>query len=208
MTGDPVRYDSDPWERYYASGGPGWKGSPFSLPELNEGARVLDVGCGTGSTMIQADERGFDITGIDISESAILRCRSRLDSRGIQAPLIQYDYLNWDTSSRFDCILLHHFLSSLREKEREDAVGKTMELLSDGGLISFQDFSTGDFRFGRGEEVEYNTYLKGNGILCHFFTENEVRDLFHGCDVIVMDTGSWSMGDRIRSRIRALLRRL
>ena len=39
------------------------------------GARVLDVGCGTGLYSALLDERGYDVTGIDISETGIRKAK-------------------------------------------------------------------------------------------------------------------------------------
>jgi len=47
--------------------------SYFPPPPL----KLLDVGCGTGVLSRLLVERGYDVTGIDISENAITRCISK-----------------------------------------------------------------------------------------------------------------------------------
>jgi len=42
----------------------------------DSGARVLDVGCGVGRVASQLHDRGFDVTGIDISEPLVDEARS------------------------------------------------------------------------------------------------------------------------------------
>jgi len=41
-----------------------------------DGASVLDIGCGAGRVSHLLDERGFDVTGIDVSEPLVERARS------------------------------------------------------------------------------------------------------------------------------------
>lgn len=41
------------------------------LAELNAGARVLDFGCGNGSISAWLASRGFDVVGVDLSQSGI-----------------------------------------------------------------------------------------------------------------------------------------
>mgnify|MGYP001286285846 FL=1 len=200
----------NPWEKYYRSGNPDWKGSPFPFPGPVGDSKALDVGCGTGSTVLQALDMGYNVWGIDISGSAIEKCRARLELGGFYAHLVKCDFLEWKSDERFDTILLHHFLSSLKMDERGRAVEKAREFLYSGGIISFQDFSIDDFRYGKGKKLEENTFLKGNSLTCHFFSEDEVRDLFDDMEIMVLETRSWGMGPKgkrkLRSRIRALIR--
>jgi len=46
-----------------------------------KGARVLDVACGVGDWLALVQSRGAEISGIDISERAIDRCRQRFPHR-------------------------------------------------------------------------------------------------------------------------------
>ena len=53
------------------------------MPKLEQKAlqlakgKVLDVGCGAGSHALYLQEKGFDVTAIDISENAIKACELR-----------------------------------------------------------------------------------------------------------------------------------
>jgi SAM-dependent methyltransferase len=60
---------------------------------LAEGAagRVLDVGCGTGSTMLALAERRADVAGIDPSAPMLDAARARMELAGRAAQLIQAD---------------------------------------------------------------------------------------------------------------------
>ncbi len=44
--------------------------------QLSKG-KILDVGCGAGSHSLYLEEKGFDVTSIDISENAIKACELR-----------------------------------------------------------------------------------------------------------------------------------
>ena len=57
----------------------------FSKP-----GRLLDLGCGTGRTMLEFGRRGYDVTGVDLSPRMLQICRSRLDEAGLaDAKLIE-----------------------------------------------------------------------------------------------------------------------
>lgn len=47
------------------------------VDRLPDGARVLDVGCGNGTTLQVATDLGFRAHGLDISEAAVASCRRR-----------------------------------------------------------------------------------------------------------------------------------
>ncbi|HJJ80076.1 MAG TPA: hypothetical protein O0X74_04835, partial [Methanocorpusculum sp.] len=61
------------------------------------------------------------------------------------------------------------------------------------GCLLFALFSASDFRFGKGTEVEHNTFLRGDGMLTHYFSVEEVLSLFGDGEVF---ENNWSM--RIR----------
>ncbi|WP_291116255.1 class I SAM-dependent methyltransferase [Flavobacterium sp. UBA6135] len=63
--------------------------------------KILDVGSGAGSHSLYLQQKGFDVTAIDISPSAIVSC----ELRNIKNCVIS-DILNYETSEKFDTILL------------------------------------------------------------------------------------------------------
>jgi len=63
----------------------------------------------------------------------------------------------------------------------------------------FRDFSTGDFRYGRGRETETGTFTRKNGIATHYFTDSEVLTLFSGLTVLSCVQHRWEM--RIRGTV-------
>jgi SAM-dependent methyltransferase len=53
--------------------------------------RVLDIACGTGPHLIRLADRGYRMTGLDLSPKNIEFLRERLDDRGSEAELIVGD---------------------------------------------------------------------------------------------------------------------
>lgn len=67
--------------------------------QLSKG-KILDVGCGAGSHALYLQEKGLDVTAIDISEKAIEACKLR----GIKKANV-WDVLNY-SGEKFDTLLL------------------------------------------------------------------------------------------------------
>ncbi|MCZ8198446.1 MAG: methyltransferase domain-containing protein [Flavobacterium sp.] len=76
------------------------------MPKLEQKAlklangKILDVGCGAGSHSLYLQEKGFEVTSIDISENAIKACQLR----GLKNAKTQ-NILNLE-NEKFDTILL------------------------------------------------------------------------------------------------------
>lgn len=77
------------------------------MPKLEQEAlqlakgKILDVGCGAGSHSLYLQEKGLEVTSIDISENAIKACALR----GVQNAQVQ-NVLDLDPKDKFDTILL------------------------------------------------------------------------------------------------------
>ncbi|WP_339887696.1 methyltransferase domain-containing protein [uncultured Flavobacterium sp.] len=63
--------------------------------------KVLDVGCGSGSHALYLEEKGFDVTAIDISENAIKASQLR----GLKKTKVE-NILDIDANEKFDTIIL------------------------------------------------------------------------------------------------------
>jgi len=82
--------------------------------------RVLDIGCGAGRVSLWLQLRGFDVTGIDLSPTAVEICHRR----GLRKCLVMsFDKLNFPPAS-FDTVLLMGDNLSLA-----GTVPRTIELL-------------------------------------------------------------------------------
>ena len=81
-------------------------------------AKVLDVGCGTGSLSLLLAEAGHDVTGVDLSPRMVEAARTKLRAAGLEA-----DFLVGDASipptgdRRFDVLLCRHLVWTLPSPE-------------------------------------------------------------------------------------------
>ena len=69
---------------------------------LRPGARVLELGVGTGLLAKALADRGFDVTGVDHTEEMLAQARARL---GDQVKLYLADVVTFDLEERFDAVI-------------------------------------------------------------------------------------------------------
>jgi len=164
------------WNSYYNSQPMGWRGES-SLPiEIPPRSRVLDVGCGNGKTLISLTGKGLRLNGIDISSTAVQRCRGRL---GKEAEIIVGDMRNMPyENASFEFVLAVHSLNHLSTPCRKEAADEIARLLAAGGTVFIRSFDKDDMRCGLGHETEPMTFMRGNGVMYHFFTVDEIKELF------------------------------
>lgn len=195
------------WEENYVSRGPLWGGAVHSMPALPDHARVLELGCGNGKTLSAMNRCGWDVTGIDLSPRALrLALQASPEEHKITLAGADIRQLPFCAGS-FDGVVAFHVLGHLSAGDRGTSLQELSRVTRAGGRVFFRDFSTRDFRYGRGKETEPGTFLRGNGIQTHYFTEKEVVDLFTG--FVAESTGActWQMRvkgtEYVRSEITA-----
>ena len=69
---------------------------------LTPGARVLDVGCGTGRHTIPLAKYGITMTGLDLSEGMLAQARVYAEEEEVKVELIQADATNFQLPQQFD----------------------------------------------------------------------------------------------------------
>ncbi len=165
-----------------------WKGGHYSLELLgscNEG-RLLDAGCGSGKYAIALRMRGFDVVGVDVSLDALRIARERGSGRKIDIPLLAANVYQLPfQDGSFDVVWCYGVLQHLLLNERELTVREFWRVLSHDGMLFLEVFGKEDMRFG-GREAETNTFSRKNGIVYHYFSKNELKELLRdfSCDIV------------------------
>lgn len=68
--------------------------------------KILDVGCGTGRHSIELTKRGYNVTGIDLSESQLARAKSKAEKEGLNIDFKRADARNLPFNSEFDVAIM------------------------------------------------------------------------------------------------------
>jgi len=159
------------WNRLYERDERPWKGSCDE--ELPMHGLVLELGIGNGKnlTAFPPDAR---IVGLDFSISALRACAKKH-----QMPLLQADVTALPfRDGSFMNVAASHVLGHLDLVSMRKASAEIERVLQKGGTLYISVFGEEDMRFGRGEEVEQRTFKRGNGVITHYFLDQELPDLF------------------------------
>lgn len=101
------------------------------------GMRVLEIGCGTGSSTVALAEQGAAVTGVDIAEGSLHVARERCAAYGLEVELVCANAIEIRqvlTGCRFDLVIFLASLEHMTLEERLEAIGATWEMLPAGGL--------------------------------------------------------------------------
>ena len=67
---------------------------------------ILDIGCGTGRHAIELARRGYQIVGVDLSESQLERARDKAQKAGVKVGFIQKDARQLDFNNEFNLVIM------------------------------------------------------------------------------------------------------
>ena len=83
-----------------------------------ESGRVLEIGCGTGSNAVWLAGKGFDVTAVDISTTAVERARKRGQESGVDVTWHVIDVLEDELpSGPFDLVVDRGCFHSMPETD-------------------------------------------------------------------------------------------
>nr|WP_283251679.1 methyltransferase domain-containing protein [Aeromicrobium duanguangcaii] len=128
------------WEQKYGSRDGVWSGHVNAAlsqvaSELTPGT-ALDLGAGEGGDALWLAERGWDVTGIDISPTALARAEVAAERAGLSERVtwVAADLGTWSCTRRFDLVTAS-FLQSPVRLDRAGILRTASDRVADGGHL-------------------------------------------------------------------------
>ncbi len=113
------------------------------IPEVPEGAQVLEIGCGTGELAEMLIARGATVTGFDSSREMLDVARNRIAAKGLEDKLdiqqMGVEAMDGLQASSFDAVVSTLVLTELSDNERRFALKHSSRVLRPGGVIIIAD---------------------------------------------------------------------
>lgn len=102
---------------------------------------VLDIGCGTGNHSIPLAQRGYQVTGVDLSENMLAHAREKAKSSNAPSSLsfTQGDARTVDLTQKFDAVLMMFAVLGyqLTNEDVLAALNTARKHLNPGGVFIF-----------------------------------------------------------------------
>lgn len=165
------------------------------LAMLDAGARILDLGCGTGRHVVYLSRIGFDVYGFDAAPNALTMAQEWLQEEKLVASLKEhlmekpFPYVDDFFDAVISIQVIHHNLMINIKK----TISEIERVLKPGGLlfVTFPILHPGPVknkRYWKLVKIEEGTYIpqKGieSGIPHHYFTLEEIPEVFSSFKIL------------------------
>ena len=106
----------------------------LALNFCTQHSQALDVGCGAGGRFIRMlKEKGFNITGLDISEKMV----DLAQKNHPEDYFFVQDICSWETAQKFDFIYAWDSIFHLPFNKHHSVISKLCSLLNSGGILMY-----------------------------------------------------------------------
>lgn len=154
----------------------------LELLQLRNIRNVLIPGFGYGRNAKVFYDEGFDVTGIEISQTAIERAQKYFrDDVTIHHGSVTD--MPFDTA-QYKSIYCYSLIHLLNQAERKKLIQDCYSQLKYNGILVFVALSINDKRFGLGEELEKNTFHSPQGLNLYFYEEASIKNEFGNYNMI------------------------
>jgi len=168
------------WEKYYRETPlekiPWQKTQADYFTKLIDSGKIkagtaLDLGCGTGMKSIYLAQKGFKVTGIDISKTAINIAQENALKSNVKIEFLVADAtdLSFLKDKRFDFILDWANLHGIPEDKRNEYIREVIKHIKRGGLLLLRCFAR--------EEKDKNSVMREMGRI-YSFSREDIKRLY------------------------------
>ena len=149
---------------------------------------VLDAGCGDGRNTIQFAKEGFQVTGVDLSQSALNKCRQ--NCKGLNVKLEKQNIEKMDFRDNSFDIIICDFVTAHMENAQK-VMAEFCRVLKKGGYLLIEFTSIKDPHCGEGEKIGEYEYLQ-KGVYLRFYTMLQAEQLLTNFQIQVIDSASYT----------------
>ncbi len=166
----------------------------FIEQEINrdKSLKIIDIGCGTGRHSIELVKRGYQITGIDLSESQLKRAREKAKEQGVEIDFQKHDARDLPFKGEFDlAIMLCEGGFSLMETDEMnfEILKNATKVLNDKGKLIFTTLN-GLFPLFHSVKEFYKSVAKEGSAECKGCSFDLMTFRDHNTTVFEDDTGN------------------
>jgi len=112
------------------------------LFQFDAGSRVLDLCCGPGVYLVPLAQRGFHVTGVDLSPAMVAEARRRCAASAARAEIIEGDMLHFVRPGAFDVVV--NMFSSFGyfedDADNDQVLANVFTSLRSGGRLLIEVF--------------------------------------------------------------------
>lgn len=149
--------------------------SALEIFKENKVKKIFIPGIGYGRNSKLFSTNGFISEGLEISETAVEIGKSYdPNSTFHKGSVLDMSF----EQNKFDAIYCFNVLHLFREKERHQFIDKCFNVVRNGGVLYFSVFSEEEDSFGKGNQVENNTFESKPGRPVHYFTDTDLKNHF------------------------------
>jgi SAM-dependent methyltransferase len=133
------------WEQRYGQSEQIWSGRPNArLVEVVEPlppGSALDLGCGEGGDSVWLAAKGWQVTGVDISQTALDRAAAAAAGRGLTVAFQRHDLAVTFPPGSYDLVSAQ-FLQTPLEFPRTEVLQSAARAVAPGGLLLIVEHAT------------------------------------------------------------------
>ena len=180
------------WESKYNTEGAMWHFEPsdsaaiaLSLFKTNGISNILIPGYGYGRNAKHFEEAGIEVTGIEISATAIALARAN----GLKGTIHHGSVTEMPFNDRkFGGIFCYALLHLLNKPQRKKFIQACYNQLARGGIMVFTVASRQMSYYGSGRVLSKDRFRIMNGLNVYFYDTISLQREFAGCGIVEIKT--------------------
>ena len=171
LTGDDSDSDKSKWDSLYSKSKDyvfGKEPAVSLVENLNlfPVGRVLDIAMGEGRNSVYMAKKGFDVTGVDISEVAVRKARRLAKENKVHFKAVVADLTKYQIAPEsYNVIMVFYYL----QRSLNPAI---IRGLKPGGVLIYENYTKGQTKYDKAENADY------------LLNKDELRTMFKGLETV------------------------